>query len=229
MVMCEGTAIVEQDCLWHANPMPGYALTHQPDGSPCMTAPMDETARDAQWMRQTAAGDIEAFECLVNEHKARVVGTVAKMLGDSTEAEDIAQEVFVRVWKSAKRYRPSAKFSTWLMAITRNLVFNETRRRRRKPSETIEAREPRSQRQFADDSAASPADEALQAELEAEVQAAIEALPEAQRMALVLRRYEDMPYEDIAAVLRTSVSSVKSLLFRARTDLRQRLDRYLRP
>lgn len=178
-------------------------------------------------MRRIASGDIEAFECLVDEHKTRVVGTVAKMLGDSLEAEDIAQEVFVRVWRSAKRYRPQAKFTTWLMTITRNLVFNELRRRRRKPSEPLDGGEETPPRQFADAGSHSPADEALQAELEEVVQQAIAALPESQRLALVLRRYEEMPYEEIAAVLKTSVSSVKSLLFRARSELKQSLRRYL--
>ncbi len=179
-------------------------------------------------MRQIAQGDMAAFECLVNEHKSHVVGTVAKMLGDSTEAEDIAQEVFVRVWKSAKHYKPSAKFTTWLMTITRNLVFNETRRRKRKPAVTLESQDSDGHpRQFEDTTATSPDNIALQAELEAHVQAAIESLPETQRLALVLRRYEEMPYEDIAAVLKTSVPSVKSLLFRARNDLRKKLQHYL--
>ncbi len=184
--------------------------------------------RDSQWMQQVAAGDKEAFECLVNEYKVRVVGTVARMLGDTIEAEDIAQEVFVRVWSSAKRYKPQAKFTTWLMTITRNLVFNEMRRRRRKPAESMEnSSEECAPRQFADQTANSPADEALHVELESVVQQAIEELPENQRIALVLRRYQELPYEEIAEILETSVSSVKSLLFRARGELKLKLSSYL--
>lgn len=218
------TRIVGSERVWQVWDMSIADVIKTPDvyDSECATA------RDVRWMRLVAQGDVEAFECLVNEHKGRVVGTVAKMLGDSTEAEDIAQEVFVRVWKSARHYKPSAKFTTWLMTIVRNLVFNETRRRKRKPTEALNGvREPSRERQFEDMSAQSPADEVLLAELEVEVQSAIEALPEAQRMALVLRRYEEMTYEEIAEVLKTSVPAVKSLLFRARNDLRARLERHL--
>src|SRR5207249_2463282 len=76
-------------------------------------------------MRRVAEGDMEALRELIEAYQARVVGTVAKMLGSEADAEDIAQQVFVRVWKSAGRYQPTAKFTTWLFKITRNLVFNE--------------------------------------------------------------------------------------------------------
>lgn len=184
--------------------------------------------RDAGLMVRVAAGDMEAFECLVEAHQNRVYGTIARMLGDADEAEDLAQEVFVRVWRSAGRYKPSAKFTTWLMTITRNLVFNECRRRRRKPSESMEPATPdESPRQFADTAGRDPAGAALDAELERVVRGAIGALPEQQRLAVVLRRYEELPYEEIARVLKTTVPSVKSLLFRARAELKRRLADYL--
>ena len=82
-------------------------------------------------MQLVGAGDTVAFEELVERHQRLVVGTVARMLGNNSDVEDIAQQVFVRVWKSAKRYVPRAKFTTWLLKITRNLVFNELRRRSR--------------------------------------------------------------------------------------------------
>ncbi|HEY5705938.1 MAG TPA: sigma-70 family RNA polymerase sigma factor [Terrimicrobiaceae bacterium] len=183
---------------------------------------------DVALMLRVKAGDLQAFEALVTRHQHRVVGTAAKMLGSATEAEDIGQQVFVRVWKSAARYQPSAKFTTWLMTITRHLVFNEMRRRRRTHLVAMEAdQDDPTHHQFADAEAPAPSEKLLDAELQRAIDAAIENLPENQRLAIVLRRYEEMPYEEIAKVLRTSVPAVKSILFRARSELRERLKRYL--
>lgn len=183
--------------------------------------------RDVDLMRRIRDGDFRAFEELVEIHQRSVIGTVAKMLGSPTEAEDIAQQVFIRIWKSASRYEPQAKFTTWLFTITRNLVFNEVRRRQRKPTVSVQEREESTRRVIEDSHGSSPDDELLHAELEAAVDRAIEALPEKQRLAVILRRYEDMPYEEIGTVLSMSVPAVKSLLFRARTELKQSLQKYL--
>ena|ERR1043166_9182949 len=189
--------------------------------------PPDEAERDVLWMQRVAKGDVEAFEQLIEAHQARVVGTVAKMLGGSTDAEDIAQQVFIRVWKSAGRYQPTAKFTTWLFKITRNLVFNELRRRKRHPAQQLDREEEEHHFQAADTSGLSPDASLLDAELQEAIQAAIDSLPETQRMAIVLRRYEDMPYEEIGAVLNLSVPAVKSVLFRARAELKAKLRKYL--
>ena len=179
-------------------------------------------------MLRVKTGDLEAFEALVTRHQHSVVGTAAKMLGNAAEAEDIGQQVFVRVWKSAAHYEPSAKFTTWLMTITRNLVFNELRRRRRAQLVFIESdQEGAGQHQLADEEAPVPSEKLLDAELQETIDAAIASLPEKQRLAIVLRRYEGMPYEEIAKVLKTSVAAVKSILFRARADLKERLKKYL--
>ncbi len=178
-------------------------------------------------MIRVRGGDMKAFEELVEIHQGPVVGTVAKMLGGASEAEDIAQQVFVRVWKSAGRYEPTAKFTTWLFTITRNLVFNETRRRKRKPTVSVEEREEETHRVVEDVQATSPAQDLLHAELEEAVNQSIQDLPEKQRLAVVLRRYEEMPYEEIAGVLSMSVPAVKSLLFRARVQLKEALQRYM--
>src|SRR3954467_1860607 len=92
----------------------------------------DDDARDVQLMALISKGDTAAFEELVERHQSLVIGTVARMLGSNSEVEDIAQQVFVRVWKSAGRYVARAKFTTWLLKITRNLVFNELRRSKRR-------------------------------------------------------------------------------------------------
>src|SRR5215472_9989818 len=88
----------------------------------------EEDADDVRLMQLVGRGDTRAFEQLIEKHQTLVAGTVARMLGSSSDVEDIAQQVFIRVWKSARRYVPRAKFTTWLLKITRNLVFNEMRR-----------------------------------------------------------------------------------------------------
>ena len=173
------------------------------------------------WMARIREGDMDAFRVLVETHQARVIGTISKMLGSDAESEDLAQQVFIRVWKSAPRYRPTAKFTTWLFRITRNLVFNELRRRRHFVDQTEEISE-------ATERAEKEPDQVLlEEELQLAIQDAINRLPESQRMAIILRRYEEMPYEEIAKVMGTTVPAVKSILFRARAELRQRLAKYL--
>lgn len=178
-------------------------------------------------MLRVKEGDTRAFEELVTIHQHAVIGTVAKMLGHPDDAEDIAQQVFIRIWKSAKRYEPQAKFTTWLFTITRNLVFNEMRRRQRKPAVSMNEREDDFHIGTPDDSSKNPDQSILQRELEDAIDRAIQELPEKQRMAVVLRRYEDMPYEEIGEILILSLPAVKSLLFRARTQLKDSLQSYL--
>jgi RNA polymerase sigma-70 factor (ECF subfamily) len=182
---------------------------------------------DHALMRRIATGDANAFRDLVERHQKAVVGTAAKMLGGYDDAEDIAQQVFLRVWKNAKRYRPDARFTTYLFTITRNLVFNETRRRGRKKEVSADEIEESTGHLAEERAGLRPDEQLLQEELRQAVDRAIASLPEAQRMAVVLRRYEQLPYEEIAKVLDLSVSAVKSLLFRARTALRESLADYL--
>lgn len=188
----------------------------------------DDDKEDVALMAKVARGDHDAFEELVTRHQHAVVGTVAKMLGNASEAEDIAQQVFLRLWKSAPRYKPSAKFTTFLFTITRNLVFNESRRRQRRKEHSLEEQEEEWHQQVSEDGSSQPDDELLQQEMRKAVDKAIASLPEKQRMAVVLRRYEQMPYEEIADVLKLSVSAVKSQLFRARHALREALSNYLK-
>lgn len=187
----------------------------------------DENNVDFALMKRIGAGDHDAFRQLVERHQDPVIGTVAKMLGNTSDAEDIAQQVFLRIWKHASNYRPDAKFTTYLFTITRNMVFNETRRRGRKKEVSSDAREEDSNRFIEESPDRQPDAELLQRELQHAVDAAIAALPESQRMAVILRRYEQLSYEEIADTLDLTVSAVKSLLFRARTALRESLARYL--
>ena len=186
-----------------------------------------ENQRNVELMLCVKNGDQSAFCELVKLHQNAVIGTVAKMLGNASEAEDIAQQVFLRLWKSAPRYEVRAKFTTFLFTIARNLVFNETRRKQRKKEHSLEEQEENSFTELADQHSPAADDEILKLELRVEVDKAIQALPEKQRMAVILRRYENMPYEQIAEVLELSVPAVKSQLFRARTALRELLSGYL--
>lgn len=194
----------------------------RPDRSP-------EDAEDVRLMQLAGAGDMSAFERLIERHQRLVVGTVGRMLGNHSDAEDIAQQVFLRVWKNASRYVPQAKFTTWLLKITRNLVFNELRRRSRHPHIALQQEADEEERPLKDEQTIAPDASLLQTELQQAVDHAIAKLPETQRMAVILRRYEQLSYEEIAETLDQSVSAVKSLLFRARTELRENLKRYLEP
>jgi RNA polymerase sigma-70 factor, ECF subfamily len=187
---------------------------------------------DAALMLRVREGDHEAFAELVNRYKQPVVNLVARMLRDPAEAEDIAQNVFLQVYRSAARYKVSAKFSTWLYTIARNLCLNELRRRSRHPAESLDATQSRFEeqapQQFEDPRTPSPPENLLRAELEQKIEGALAMLPESQRMAVLLCRQEDLSYEDIAKTLGCSVSATKSLIHRGRETLKQALKPYLR-
>src|SRR3989454_207253 len=187
----------------------------------------EDDAEDIRLMRLVAEGDTTAFEKLVERHQALVAGTVARMLSSNSDVEDIAQQVFVRVWKSAGRYVARAKFTTWLLKITRNLVFNELRRTKRHAHVPLQSEPGTEDPPVKDEMNLAPDASLLELELQRTIEDAILQLPETQRMALVLRRYEQLSYEQIAEVLDLSVPAVKSVLFRARSELRSRLSKYL--
>jgi RNA polymerase sigma factor (sigma-70 family) len=200
-------------------------MSHDPSAQPDA---IDAAAQDLVWMQRVKQGDTEALRQLIEAHQYRIIGTVTKMLGDDCDAEDIAQQVFIRVWKSAGRYEPTAKFTTWLFKITRNLVFNELRRRKRHPVQSLDrTSEDERPLQVVDRGSKPPDTSLLDEEMQAAIQKAIDQLPETQRMAIILRRYDDIAYEEIGEILDLSVPAVKSVLFRARTELREKLKHYL--
>jgi RNA polymerase sigma-70 factor (ECF subfamily) len=186
---------------------------------------------DAALMLRVKRGDSAAFGALVEKYKQPVMNLAYRTLRDATEAEDLAQNVFVQVFKSAHRYKVSAKFSTWLFTIARNLCLNEIRRRSRHPAESLDQAHPEQEdqplRQFEDVKTFSPPDSLLHGELEEKVGQALAALPENQRTALLLCRQEELSYEEIAEVLGCSLSATKSLIHRGRETLKQRLKPYL--
>jgi RNA polymerase sigma-70 factor, ECF subfamily len=188
---------------------------------------------DAALMLRVKQGDTVAFAGLVEKYKQPVMNLAYRTLRDMTEAEDLAQNVFVQVYKSAGRYKSSAKFSTWLFTIARNLCLNEIRRRSRHPAESLdrpgpEPDEDQGPRQLPDRKAWGPPESLLQRELEEKVEEALAGLPESQRTALLLCRQEELSYEQIAEVLGCSLSATKSLIHRGRATLKQKLKPYLR-
>lgn len=189
--------------------------------------PGNDAWDDHALMARVGKGDHEAFRMLVERHQDAVVGTCARMLGDYLDAEDLAQQVFLRIWTHAPSYRPETKFTTYLYTITRHLVFNESRRRSRRREVSSDEREEHSHDQARAPGEQQPDAVLIQAELQAAVDQAIADLPESQRAAVVLRRYEQLSYEEIAEVLELSLPAVKSLLFRARNALKESLARFL--
>jgi RNA polymerase sigma-70 factor (ECF subfamily) len=187
---------------------------------------------DAALMLLVKQGDTAAFEQLVDKYKQPVINVVYRMLRDATEAEDIAQNVFVQVFKSAGRYEVSSKFSTWLFTIARNLCLNELRRRSRHPADSMDVSHPEQEdqpwQQFEDKKTFSPPDTLLHGELEVKIEEAMAELPENQRTAILLCRQDELSYEDIAKVLQCSLSATKSLIHRGRETLKQKLKPYLR-
>lgn len=190
---------------------------------------------DADLMLRVKRGNREAheaFAALVERWQQPLISFVYRTLPDGAEAEDLAQAVFLQVWKTADRYQPSAKFSTFLFTVARNLCFNELRRRSRHPADTLD--EPQAEddqhplRQIEDARQPSAADSAQQFEIFAKVEAALAELPEKQRTAIVLCREGELSYEEIAEVLGTSLQATKSIIHRGRELLKARLRPYLR-
>ena len=190
---------------------------------------------DAVLMLRAKRGDRAAFAGLVEKYKQPVMNFVYRSLRDEIEAEDVAQNVFLQVYKSRRRYQQTAKFSTWLFTIARNLCLNELRRRSRHPAESIdeahaenEAHEGAVQRQYEDQSQPAPPETLLQGELARKIEEALAELPENQRTAILLCRQDELSYEEIAEVLDCSLSATKSLIHRGRETLKEKLKRYLK-
>ncbi len=184
---------------------------------------------DSELMLRVRSGDQAAFGVLADRHRQRVLNVVYRFMGSGADAEDIAQEVFVRVYRARESYVVRAKFTTWLYTICRNTCLKEQARRRTRSS--LEGSPmtgaDHSAETVADTQAPSPLDSVLLDEQAAVAKRAIDALPDAQRMALILRKYESLTYEEIAGVMQCSARAVKSLLYRARVTLRNELAEYL--
>ena len=181
--------------------------------------------RDTELMLRVRDGDSSSFGLLLERHRGPVIHFLYRMVQNQAIAEELAQEVFFRVYRSRMTYEPTAKFTTWLFRIATHLALNWIRDgKREKDHERIDegAANEGPSRQFSD--AAPSVEQRLvrQARL-AEIREAIETLPEKQKAAILMHKYEEMEYAQIASVLNCSESAVKSLLFRAYESLRARL------
>jgi RNA polymerase sigma-70 factor (ECF subfamily) len=186
---------------------------------------------DAQLMLAFQRGDEPAFQELIERNHSRVIGLAYRFVGSRAEAEDLAQEVFLRIYRARRTYRPTAKFSTWMFRIAANVSLNALRdRARRRDDVSIEqlSGEDRGPFTVPDPEAPAPDHRVGRAELEQKVREAISELPEKEQIAVVLNKYEGLSYADIARTLGCSTMAVKSLLARARENLKERLLLYVR-
>lgn len=187
---------------------------------------------DISLMLRVRADEAGAFEQLVLAYQQRLVNILRPMAGSREESEDIAQETFLRVYKARKSYHPKARFSTWLFTIANNLALNSIRAKKRRPQVPFITTESGQQPQFEmdkrlPDKKSQPEIAIDNAELEQVIRNALAGLNERQRMAVVLNKYEDMNYNDIALVMGLTPKAVKSLLSRARVNLRKALKNYI--
>ncbi len=177
-----------------------------------------ETLREAELVAAALAGDRAAWRALYLAHKDFVYRVAVRFLGHPDDARDLTQDVFAQLLAEPKRYRPTAQFRTWLYRVVANRCLNE-RAKVRNARRVDDASELRA----IPDAGGTPEERLGRAQEQARVRAAIAGLPERQRLAVVLARFEELSYEEIAQALETTVSSVESLLFRGRENLARAL------
>ena len=190
-----------------------------------------EPGSDAEVMLRVKAGDESAFAFLVQKYRRPLIGFMYRLCHNPATAEELAQEVFLRVYRSRTSYEASAKFSTWLYRIATNLAVNHARdTRHERPEKTVRLDEPDQETGTTPDLA----DESLSAEEQlvrrerlAAIRSKVNALPERQRLAVMMHKYQQMDYRQIAAVMKLSESATKSLLFRAYETLREQLKEFV--
>ena len=190
-----------------------------------------ESYTDAEVMLRVKAGDQSAFDFLVQKYRRPLVSFMYRMARNTAVAEDLAQEVFLRVYRSRETYEASAKFTTWLYRIATNLAVNHARdTRHERPEVTVSLDEPDEETGTTLDVADGTvsAEEALvRRERMMAIRSRVEALPERQRLAVIMHKYQQMDYKQISEVLKLSESATKSLLFRAYETLREQLKQFL--
>ncbi|MBI3848246.1 MAG: sigma-70 family RNA polymerase sigma factor [Planctomycetes bacterium] len=177
-------------------------------------------------------GDTAAFEILLRRHQEPILNLAYRFLGDRDEAEDLTQDVFLRLYRARASYRPDAKFTTWLYRIASNACLNALRARKGRRAMSLEglAADGRNATpiQIEDTKASAPPVALLRDEMGERIRGIVDGLPDAQRLAIVLNKYQDLSYEEVAEAMDLTVMAVKSLLFRARERIKERLMPYLR-
>jgi RNA polymerase sigma-70 factor (ECF subfamily) len=190
-----------------------------------------EAFTDAEVMLRVKAGDQSAFDYLVQKYRRPLVGFMYRMARNTAAAEDLAQEVFLRVYRSRQTYEASAKFTTWLYRIATNLAVNHARdTRHERPEVTVSLDEPNEEQGTTlelPDGTLSAEQNLVRRERLIAIRSKVEALPERQRLAVVMHKYQQMDYKQISEVLKLSESATKSLLFRAYETLREQLKEFV--
>lgn len=200
------------------------------DSSACINPLADP---DVRLMLAVRDGNAAAFEELMFRYQNRLVTVLEHLVGKRGQAEDLAQEVFLRVYRARERYQPASKFSTWLFTIANNVASNALRSRSRRREVQVAPRHqdgadgPTIDELALAASGLMPARQLDKAELRDVVQAALDSLSERQRLAVLLNKFEQMSYADIAATMDLTPQAIKSLLSRARENLREALAPYL--
>jgi len=186
---------------------------------------------DAAMMLRLASGEMECFDFLINKYRRPIVHFMFRMVHNQAVAEELAQEVFLRVYRSRETYRAEARFSTWLYRIATNLAVNHARdTKNERTAQTIHLDEPDAETGTTPDVAdqhISVEATMVRRERMTAIREHVMALPERQRMAVLMHKYEDMDYKQIGEVLKLSESATKSLLFRAYQALRETLKAYV--
>ncbi len=208
-----------------------FAMASQQPSLPVPNAVVGEGLSDADIMLRVKSGDQSAFEYLVEKYRRPMVNFMYRMAHNSAAAEDLAQEVFLRVYRSREGYEASAKFTTWLYRIATNLAMNHARdTRNERPEKTVSLDEPDEETGLAmdvPDSTLSAEQAILRRERLAAIRQRVQALPERQRLAVLMHKYQQMDYKQIGEVLKLSESATKSLLFRAYETLREQLKEFV--
>lgn len=182
---------------------------------------------DAELLKRVARGDDQAFRTLWERHYRLAYSVIYRQLGAQSAAEDLVQEAFLRVYRNAAKWEPTAKFSTWFFTIVSNLCLNYKRDCARDKMRLLSSEEDANPLENLAE--APPEDDTDDREHKsALIRAALDELPDNQRMALILSKYENKSYEEIAAILETTEAAVKSMAARARVTLREKLKRHFK-
>ncbi len=206
--------------------MKGVGIKNVATGNPHLTVAEDNALSDEALMARIAGSDAQAFEILVRRHQRHILNLIYRSIGDRTQAEEVAQEVFLRVWRAAEDYEPKSKFTTWVYRIAVNLCLDALKEmHRRQPFVHLYAG---AENQDENDGVLNGCDSArsleellIDKEETSRIFAALQDLPANQRLAVILKKFDGLSYDEIGRVLGCSVSAVESLLVRAKITLRK--------